>query len=63
MRLRALTKMSLRKSPDSDEWHRWKAGEVFEAPAHMNVKRAIKRGIAEDADKAPAKRKRSVTNG
>lgn len=49
---RALVNMSLRRSPDSasslyEEWHDWQAGEVFEPPPHMNVERALARGIME----------------
>ena len=54
MRLRALTNLSLRKAgdpkdPEYNEWHDWKAGATFDAPEHMDVKRAIARGIAEPA--------------
>ncbi len=50
--LRAITRLSLRKSPDKDsplwdEWHEWEAGAVFTPPAHMDVTRALERGIAE----------------
>ena len=50
--LRAITRLSLRKSPDKgsplwDEWHQWEAGAVFTPPAHMDVARALERGIAE----------------
>ena len=50
--LRALTRLSLRKSPDKDsplwgEWHEWEEGTVFTPPAHMDVARALARGIAE----------------
>jgi len=50
--LRALTRLSLRKSPDRksplwDEWHVWEAETVFDPPAHMMVELAIERGIAE----------------
>jgi hypothetical protein len=53
MKLRALTRMSLRKSPDPraplyDEWHIWEAGTEFDPPKHMNVKQALERGIAEE---------------
>ena len=52
MRYKALKKMSLRQSPDPtspkyDEWHVWKAGEVFTPPFHLNVESALRRGIME----------------
>lgn len=51
--LRALTDLSLRKSADPksplyEQWHEWKAGEVFTPPAHMRVDLALARGIAEE---------------
>lgn len=53
VRLRALVDMSLRQSADStsplyEQWHDWKAGEEFDAPANLDVDRAIARGIAEE---------------
>ncbi len=52
-KLRALTKLSLRKSPKQgtklyEEWHVWEKGTVFEPPPHMMVELALKRGIAEE---------------
>jgi hypothetical protein len=52
-KLRALTKLSLRKSNKVgtklyNEWHIWEKGTVFEPPAHMMVDLALKRGIAEE---------------
>ena len=52
MKLKALTDMSLRRSPDPknpqyEEWFDWKEGEVFDAPLHLNTAKAIARGIAE----------------
>lgn len=49
--LRALSDMSLRKRPDRrcNDWHNWKKGTVFTPPPHMDVERAIARGIAEPA--------------
>ena len=52
-KLRAKTALSLRQSSDKkqdsyDEWHEWKAGETFAPPAHMDVKRALERGIVEE---------------
>lgn len=52
-KLRALTDLSLRKSPDPadplyQQWHEWPAGKVFTPPAHMNVEKALARGIAEE---------------
>lgn len=49
--------MSLRKAPTTgmpgyDEWHVWPAGMVFDAPDHMNVDRALARGIAEEVSDA-----------
>ncbi len=48
----ALTRLSLRKSSDKDsplwgEWFEWETGTVFTPPAHMDVARALARGIAE----------------
>lgn len=53
MALKALVDMSLRKSKDPkdpayEEWHEWKKGDVFDPPAHMDARRAIERGIAEE---------------
>ena len=50
---RALVDMALRCSPDPrssqyEEWHEWKAGEGFVPPKHMNIKRALERGILEE---------------
>lgn len=50
---RALVDMSLRRSADPaapayQEWHEWKAGDVFTAPANLNVKRALERGLMEE---------------
>lgn len=52
-KLKALTDLALRQSPDPksplyEEWFEWKAGEVFEPPTHMKVDLALKRGIAEE---------------
>ena len=52
-KLRALTKLSLRKSSEIgtklyNEWHVWEKGVVFEPPAHMMVELTLKRGIAEE---------------
>lgn len=60
MRLRALTDMSLRQSPDRksplfEEWHNWKKGEEFDPPEHMNVAKALSRGIVEPAVKKAVK--------
>ena len=54
MKYRALVDMSLRKSPDPkapeyEDWFDWPAGTVFEPPEHMNVERALARGICEKA--------------
>jgi hypothetical protein len=46
MKLRAIGTVSLRAG---DEWLRWKDGEVFEPPDHMDVKRALARGIVVEA--------------
>lgn len=51
-KLRALTDLSLRQSSDPkdpkyEDWFEWKEGQEFEAPAHMNVKKALERGIVE----------------
>lgn len=40
----------LRQSPDRsdpkyEEWFVWQAGEVFTPPAHMNVEKALARGV------------------
>lgn len=50
MRLRALVDMGLRKSPDLasplyGEWWDWPANTVFEPPPHLDVARALARGI------------------
>lgn len=50
---RALTDLSLRQSPDTssplyEQWHQWKAGAVFTPPAHMDIARALARGIVEE---------------
>ena len=50
---RALTRLSLRRSPDPEnpryqEWHEWREGETFVPPAHMDVARALERGIVEE---------------
>ena len=52
-RYRALADMSLRRSPDPadpkyEQWHDWKVGDMFEPPKHMNIKRALERGIMEE---------------
>ena len=52
MKYRALTNLSLRQSPDKKspkfkQWHERPAGTVFEPPKHMNVLRALERGIIE----------------
>lgn len=52
-RYRALVDMGLRQSPDPsspkyNEWHEWPAGTVFTPPKHMNVKKALERGIMEE---------------
>jgi len=52
---RALTDLSLRQSPDKkspkyEQWHEWPAGTVFEPPKHMNIPKALERGIIEPAD-------------
>ena len=52
-KLRAKTALGLRKSSDKkqdsyEEWHEWKEGETFTPPAHMDVKRALERGIVEE---------------
>lgn len=64
--LRAIVKLSLRKSPDRKsplwgEWFEWEEGTVFTPPPHMNVARALARGIAE-VPKPKAKAK-EATNG
>lgn len=43
----------LRQSPDREDpkyelWHVWKAGEVFAPPRHMDVTRALERGLIEE---------------
>ena len=52
-RLRALVDLDLRQSADVnnplyEEWYHWPAGQVFEPPKHMNVKRCFERGIVEE---------------
>lgn len=51
---RALTNLSLRKSPDPksplfEQWYEWPEGTVFEAPAHLNVKLGLEAGKFEEA--------------
>ena len=53
MKLKAKTDLSLRqtdnkKSDRYEQWHEWKAGQEFEPPKHMDVKRALERGIVEE---------------
>lgn len=48
--------IEVERNPDYDDWLEWAAGTVFEPPAHMNVARALERGIAEEAP-APAPRR------
>ena len=50
---RALTDLSLRQSPDSksplyEQWFSWSAGTEFAPPPHMDVARALARGIMEE---------------
>lgn len=52
---RALTDLSLRQSskpgtPEYDAWYHWQAGEVFEAPAHMDAKRMLASGKIEEVN-------------
>lgn len=52
-KLKAKTDLSLRRSDDPKkdaygQWHDWKAGETFEPPKHMDVKRALDRGLVEE---------------
>ena len=52
-RLKALTTLSLRKSPDQksplyQQWHDWRKDEIFTPPEHMDVKRALERGIVKE---------------
>lgn len=47
---RALTNLSLRQSSDPqsplyEQWHEWPEGSVFTPPKHMNVDKALERGI------------------
>lgn len=49
-RYRAVVDMSLRQSPDPasplfEQFFDWAAGQEFVPPKHMNVKRALERGI------------------
>ncbi len=51
--LRALVDLALRQSPDKsdplyEQFHEWPAGTVFTPPPHMNVAKALERGIAEE---------------
>ena len=50
LKLRALTDLSLRQSANPreaayQEWYEWKAGEEFEPPPHLDIERALARGI------------------
>jgi len=52
--LKALTRLSLRQSADKrskdyDKWFVWEKGNVFDPPKHLNVQRALARGIAQYA--------------
>lgn len=49
VRYRALTDLSLRQRPDRtcNDWHKWPRGTVFTPPPHMDVARALERGIME----------------
>lgn len=45
--------LGLRQSPDPasplyEEWFSWADGEVFTPPPHMNIEKALKRGIVEE---------------
>lgn len=60
MKLRAVGTVSLK---DGDDWIDWKDGEVFEAPDHMNVKKALKRGIVVEAGTRKPKAETEVTDG
>ena len=58
MKYRALTDLSLRQSPDKkspkfEQWHEWPRGTVFEPPKHMNVVKALERGIIETVGGGP----------
>lgn len=51
--LKALTRLSLRKSADPEspaynDWHVWEAGQTFTPPKNLDVKRALERGIVEE---------------
>lgn len=53
VKLKALTDLSLRQSPDPtsplwEQWHEWKAGEIFSPPPHFRVDKALERGIVEE---------------
>ena len=59
---RALTGLSLRKAPERapdiddpaddpyNQWHEWPAGTEFTPPAHMDVEKALARGIIEPVE-------------
>lgn len=51
VKLRAVGPVSVR---DGDGWLDWKDGEVFEPPKHMDVKRALERGIVGDLTPSPS---------
>ena len=58
MKYRAVTDLSLRQSknpkdPKFEQWHEWPAGTVFEPPKHMNVAKALERGIIEPMGGGP----------
>lgn len=47
---RALTRLSLRKAPGSDDWLVWEAGDVFTPPRHMAVTDALSEGLIEEVN-------------
>ncbi|HEU0072485.1 MAG TPA: hypothetical protein VFS30_00600 [Dehalococcoidia bacterium] len=47
MRLRAVGTVSIKDRDGT--WLRWSDGEVFDPPSHMNVKRALERGVVVEA--------------
>lgn len=59
MKVRALTDLALRKSPDPkspqwEEWYEWPKGVVFDAPAHLKVDLGVARGVMEIVTKGDA---------
>jgi len=54
-RLKALSGLSLRQSPDPasplyEQWYEWKVGDKFEPPPHLNIELGLASGKFEVID-------------